>query len=143
MGVGDGVGPACLHVGVSQTPEPRLHAVWQSGTIGLWCETGLRRPHSVAPAGSVTAVSRAGAPSQVVEFLGGYSLSHKLGVRVPVEGKVREATVPGIRISVAAAIDLCGLIEGDEKWVGPGLSALAALSAGVAAFVRSDRKSVV
>ena len=137
MGVGDGVGPACLHVGVSQTPEPRLHAVWQSGTIGLWCETGLRRPHSVAPAGSVTAVSRAGAPSQVVEFLGGYSLSHKLGVRVPVEGKVREATVPGIRISVAAAIDLCGLIEGDEKWVGPGLSALAALSAGVAAFVRS------
>ena len=131
------VGPACLHVDVSQTPEPRLHAVWRSGTIGLWCETGLRRPHSVAPAGSVTAVSRAGAPARIVEFLEGYSLSHKLGVRVPVEGRVREATVPGIRISVAAAVDLCGLLEGDEKWIGPGLGALAALSAGVAAFVRS------
>ena len=111
--------------------------MWRSGTIGLWCETGLRRPHSVAPAGSVTAVARAGASSQVVAFLEGYSLSHRLGVRVPVEGRVREATVPGIRISVAAAIDLCGLIEGDERWVGPGLSALAALSSGVAAFVRS------
>lgn len=122
---------------VSQTPEPRLHAVWRSGTIGLWCETGLRRPHSVAPAGSVTAVSRAGASARVVEFLEGYSLSHKLAVRVPVEGRVREATVPGIRISVAAAIDLCGLLEGDEKWIGPGVGALAALSAGVAAFVRS------
>ena len=122
---------------MSQTPEPRLHAVWRSGTIGLWCDTGLRRPHSVAPAGSVTAISRAGASARVVGFLEGYSLSHKLGVRVPVEGRVREATVPGIRVSVAAAIDLCGLLEGDQKWIGPGLGALAALSAGVAAFVRS------
>ena len=103
----------------------------------MWCETGLRRPHSVAPAGSVTAISRVGASARVVGFLEGYSLTHKLGVRVPVEGRVREATVPGIRISVAAAADLCGLLEGDEKWIGPGLGALAALSAGVAAFVRS------
>lgn len=132
-----GVGPACLHVHVSQTPEPRLHAVWRDGLVGLWCETGLRRPHSVAPAASVSAVGRAGAPARVVEFLEGYALSHKLPVRVPVEGRVREATVPGIRISVAAAIDLSHLLTGDEKWVGPGLGALAALSAGVAAFVSS------
>ncbi len=125
--------------------------MWRSGTIGLWCETGLRRPHSVAPASSVTAVARAGAPAPVIEFLEGYSLSHKIVVRVPVEGRVREASVPGIRISVAAAIDLCGLITGtragagaatdggggEQRWVGPGLHALAALSSGVAAFVRS------
>lgn len=122
---------------VTQTPEPRLHAVWQSGTIGLWCDTGLRRPESVAPAGSVAAVGRAGAPEKVVEFLEEYSLNHKLGVRVPVEGRVRDAKVPGIRVSVAAAIDLCGLVEGGEPWLGASTCALAALSAGVAAFVSS------
>ena len=122
---------------VTQTPEPRLHAVWQSGTIGLWCDTGLRRPDSVAPAGSVAAVGRAGAPEKVVEFLEEYSLNHKLGVRVPVEGRVRDAKVPGIRVSVAAAIDLCGLIEGGGPWLGASTCALAALSAGVAAFVSS------
>ena len=142
-------------MGVTQTPEPRLHAVWQSGAVGLWCETGLRRPGSVAPAGSVTAVGRAGAPAAVVEFLERYSLTHKLAVRVPVEGRVREARVPGIRISVGAAIDLCRLLEAGEPpvgagrpggagvgeggalWAGAALRALAALSAGVGAFVRS------
>lgn len=131
------VGPACLHVGVTPTPAPRLHAVWQSGVIGLWCETGLRRPGSIAPASSVTAVGRAGAPRDVVELLGGFSLTHRIAVRVPLEGRVRPATVPGIRVSVATAVDLCGMTDVAEHWVGPGLRALAALSAGVAAFVRA------
>ncbi|WP_264885522.1 DEAD/DEAH box helicase [Dietzia sp. NCCP-2495] len=120
---------------MSQTPRPRLHAVWQSGTIGLWCDTGLRRPDSVAPAGSPAAVQRAGAPVAVVDFLEEYTLSHRLGVRVPVEGRIRDATVPGIRVSVAAAIDLCSLVEGDEPWLGASTRALVALSRGVAAFV--------
>ena len=111
--------------------------MWQSGTIGLWCDTGLRRPDSVAPAGSPTAVQRAGAPDSVVDFLAEYSLNHRLGVRVPVEGRIRDATVPGIRVSVAAAIDLCSLVEGDEPWLGASTRALAALSRGVAAFVGS------
>lgn len=131
------VGPACLHVGVTRTPAPRLHAVWQSGVVGLWCETGLRRPGSIAPAASVTAVARAGAPPEVVELLDGFSLTHRIVVRVPLEGRVRAATVPGIRVSVASAVDLCGMADVAEHWVGPGLRALAALSAGVAAFVRA------
>lgn len=131
------VGPACLHVGVTPTPAPRLHAVWQSGVVGLWCETGLRRPGSIAPAASVTAVGRAGAPPEVVELLDGFSLTHRIAVRVPLEGRVRAATVPGIRVSVASAVDLCGMADVAGHWVGPGLRALAALSAGVAAFVRA------
>ena len=151
-------------MGVSQTPEPRLHAVWQSGAIGLWCETGLRRPESVAPAASVTAVERSGAPESVIDLLEGFTLTHKIGVRVPVGGRVREATVPGIWMSVGAAVDLCalghasnfGAAGGSEAatdsgaaggadgadgagtiWAGPTLRTLAALSAGAAAFVRS------
>jgi superfamily II DNA or RNA helicase len=83
----------------------------------------------------VTAVARAGAPEQVLGFLEEYKLSHRITVRAVVEGRVRAATVPGIRISVAAAIDLCGLLGADDQWVGPGLRALAALSAGVATLV--------
>lgn len=132
-----GVRPACLHVVVTPNADPRLHAVWQSGVVGLWCETGLRRPLSVAPAATVTAVARAGAPGRVVELLEGYRLSHRIGVRAIVEGQARSATVPGIRISVGAAIDLCGLLDPVEQWVGPGLRALCALSGGVAAFVAS------
>ncbi|MCT1710986.1 MULTISPECIES: DEAD/DEAH box helicase [Dietzia] len=111
--------------------------MWQSGVVGLWCETGLRRPGSIAPAASVTAVARAGAPPEVVELLDGFSLTHRIVVRVPLEGRVRAATVPGIRVSVASAVDLCGMADVAEHWVGPGLRALAALSAGVAAFVRA------
>ena len=134
---------------VTKTAEPRLHAVWQSGVIGLWCEAGLRRPSSVAPAASVAAVGKAGAPNDVVDFLESYSLAHRISVRVPVEGRVRPATVPGIRVSIGAAVDLCGLIGpagekgtdteagADAHWVGPGLRAFAALSHGVAAFVRA------
>lgn len=122
-------------MGVTPAADPRLHAVWQSGVVGLWCDTGLSRPHSVAPAGSVTAVARAGAPAPVVGLLEGYRLSHRIGVRAVVEGQARSATVPGIRVSVGAAIDLCGLLDPAEQWVGPGLRALHALSAGVAAFV--------
>ena len=124
---------------MTPTADPRLHAVWQSGVVGLWCDTGLRRPQSVAPAATVTAVDRAGAPAPVIEFLGRYKLSHRIGVRAVVEGQVRAATVPGIRISVGAAMDLCQLLGADEQadaqWVGPGLRAFSALSAGVAAFV--------
>ncbi|MDX2355746.1 DEAD/DEAH box helicase [Dietzia sp. PP-33] len=120
---------------MTHTVDPRLHAVWQSGVVGLWCDTGLHRPRSVAPASSVTAVARAGAPEQVLGFLEEYKLSHRITVRAVVEGRVRAATVPGIRISVAAAIDLCGLLGADDQWVGPGLRALAALSAGVATLV--------
>ncbi len=130
---------------VTQAAEPRLHAVWQSGVVGLWCEAGLRKPSSVAPAASVSAVGRAGAPDQVVDFLDAYALTHRISVRVPVEGRVRPATVPGIRIAIDAAVDLCGLIDQgldtdrdtDDYWIGPGLRAFAALSEGVAAFVRA------
>ncbi|WP_244192404.1 DEAD/DEAH box helicase [Dietzia lutea] len=122
---------------MTPTPAPRLHAVWQSGVVGLWCETSLRRPGSIAPAASVTAVGRAGAPPEVVELLDGFSLTHRIAVRVPLEGRVRAATVPGIRVSVASAVDLCGMADVADHWVGPGLRALAALSAGVAAFVRA------
>ncbi|WP_255583928.1 DEAD/DEAH box helicase [Dietzia sp. ANT_WB102] len=122
---------------MTPTAEPRLHAVWQSGVVGLWCETGLRRPGSIAPAASVTAVGRAGAPPDVVRSLEQYSLTHRIGVRVPVEGRVRAATVPGIRVSVGAAVDLCGMLDTDDHWVGPGLRAFAVLSLGVAAFVRA------
>ena len=130
---------------VTSTAEPRLHAVWQSGVVGLWCEAGLRKPSSVAPAANVSAVGRAGAPGEVVDFLERYSLTHRIGVRVPVEGRVRPATVPGIRISVGAAVDLCSLIDTGldsdpdtaSYWIGPGLRAFAALSGGVAAFVRT------
>lgn len=120
---------------VSQPARPRLHAVWQSGVVGLWCDTGLRRPDSVAPAAAVTAVARAGAPGEVVTLLEGYRLVHRIGVRVPVEGRVRTATVPGIRMSVGAAMDLAALLGGDQDWAGPSLRAFAALSAGVGAFV--------
>ena len=126
---------SCFHEVVTPTADPRLHAVWQSGVVGLWCETGLRRPQSVAPAATVTAVARAGAPAPVVALLERYKLSHRIGIRAVVEGQVRPATVPGIRISVGAAMDLCRLLGADEPWVGPGLRALTALSAGVAAFV--------
>ena len=124
-------------MGVTPIAEPRLHAVWQSGVVGLWCETGLRRPVSIAPAATVTAVGRAGAPVEVVETLERYSLTHRIGVRVSVEGRVRPATVPGIRMSVGAAVDLCRVLDTGDHWVGPGLRALAALSSGVAAFVRA------
>ncbi|MEB8324744.1 DEAD/DEAH box helicase [Dietzia kunjamensis] len=122
---------------MTPTAAPRLHAVWQSGVVGLWCETGLRRPESIAPAAEVAAVGRAGAPSEVVRSLERYSLTHRIGVRAPVEGRVRTATVPGIRVSVGAAVDLCGMFDATDHWVGPGLRALAALSSGVAAFVRA------
>ncbi|WP_314034298.1 DEAD/DEAH box helicase [Dietzia sp. CH92] len=122
---------------MTPAPAPRLHAVWQAGVIGLWCETGLRRPESIAPAASVTAVGRAGAPPEVVELLDGYSLTHKIPVRVPLDGRVRPATVPGIRVSVASAVDLCAMADHTEHWVGPGLRALGRLSAGVAALVRA------
>ncbi|MBB1017858.1 DEAD/DEAH box helicase [Dietzia sp. DQ11-71] len=122
---------------VTPTAAPRLHAVWQSGVVGLWCETGLRRPESIAPAAEVTAVGRAGAPPEVIRFLERYSLTHRIGVRAPVEGRVRTATVPGIRVSVGAAVDLCGMVDATDHWVGSGLRALAALSSGVAAFVRA------
>ncbi|WP_308161222.1 DEAD/DEAH box helicase [Dietzia psychralcaliphila] len=120
---------------MTPSADPRLHAVWQSGVMGLWCDTGLRRPQSVAPAASVTAVARAGAPDQVVEFLAGYKLSHRIGVRAVVDGRARSATVPGIRISVGAAIDLCRLLGTEDQWVGPGLLSFSALSSGVAALV--------
>ena len=120
---------------VNPTAEPRLHAVWQSGVVGLWCETGLRRPGSVAPAGAVTAVDRAGASQEVVDFLAGFSLIHRIGVRVPVGGRVRAATVPGIRVSVESAMELCALVHRDDRWAGPSLRALRALSDGVAEFV--------
>ncbi|MEH6818704.1 MAG: DEAD/DEAH box helicase [Dietzia psychralcaliphila] len=120
---------------MTPSADPRLHAVWQSGVMGLWCDTGLRRPQSVAPAASVTAVARAGAPDQVVEFLAGYKLSHRIGVRAVVDGRARSATVPGIRISVGAAIDLCRLLGTEDQWVGPGLRSFSALSSGVAALV--------
>lgn len=123
--------------GVTPTPEPRLHAVWQSGVIGLWCETGLRRPRSIAPAASVTAVARSGAPPEAIRLLEGFSLTHRIGVRVPVEGRIRAATVPGIRMSVDSAVDLCRMTGTDDQWAGPGLRALSALSEGVAAFVAS------
>ncbi|MDV8000570.1 DEAD/DEAH box helicase [Rhodococcus sp. IEGM 1408] len=124
---------------MTPTADPRLHAVWQAGVVGLWCETGLRRPQSVAPAATVTAVARAGAPAPVVEFLERYKLTHRISVRAVVEGQVRPATVPGVRISVGAAMDLCQLLAVDEQtdaqWVGPGLRAFSALSEGVAAFI--------
>ncbi|WP_253702163.1 MULTISPECIES: DEAD/DEAH box helicase [unclassified Dietzia] len=122
---------------MTPTAAPRLHAVWQSGVVGLWCETGLRRPESIAPAAEVTAVGRAGAPPEVIRFLERYSLTHRIGVRAPVEGRVRTATVPGIRVSVGAAVDLSGMVDATDHWVGSGLRALAALSSGVAAFVRA------
>ncbi|WP_228549375.1 DEAD/DEAH box helicase, partial [Dietzia sp. SYD-A1] len=96
---------------------------------------GLRRPHSVAPAAAVTAVARAGAPNEVVEFLGRYRLSHRIGVRAIVDGKARSATVPGVRVSVGDAVDLCRLLRSEDRWVGAGLQALAALSSGVASLV--------
>lgn len=130
------VAPSCLHVHVSDA-RPLLHAVWQSGVIGVWCDTGLHAPESVAPAGSVTAVSRAGAPEPVVELLERFRLSHRVVIRAPVDGRVRPASLPGIRMSVASAVELCALLRGDEHWVGPDLRALAALSAGIAGFVAS------
>ncbi|PAY23122.1 helicase [Dietzia natronolimnaea] len=120
---------------MTPTADPRLHAVWHSGVVGLWCDTGLRRPHSVAPAAAVTAVARAGAPDEVVDFLGRYRLSHRIGVRAIVDGKARSATVPGVRVSVGDAVDLCRLLGPEERWVGAGLQALAALSSGVASLV--------
>ncbi|HMT49444.1 MAG TPA: DEAD/DEAH box helicase [Dietzia sp.] len=120
---------------MSPPADPRLHAVWQAGVVGLWCDTGLRRPQSVAPAASVNAVARAGAPARVIDLLEGYRLTHRIGVRAVIEGRARPATVPGIRVSVGAAVDLCGLLDVDDGWVGAGLRALSALSDGVAAFV--------
>lgn len=131
------VGPPCLHVDVTAEPRPRLHAVWQSGVIGLWCDTGKHRPESIAPAGTVTAVARGGASERVVEFLEGFRLGKKITIRAPLEGRIRLALVPGTRTSVGAAMELCGMFDHDESWVGPSLRAFAALSAGVAAFVNS------
>lgn len=82
-------------------------------------------------------MAKAGAPDRVVEFLERFRLAHRILVTAPVEGRIRAASVPGIRISVGAAMELCGLVDDDEVWVGPGLRAFAALSAGVAAFVSS------
>lgn len=158
----DAVGPACFHVvvrdgwsgGGGVAARPRLHAVWQSGVVALWCDTGLGRPRSVAPAASVTAVARAGAPAEVVSLLERSRLTHRIAVTAPVEGRVRQATVPGVRVSLAVALELAahagpgedpatvrtlrvvpedGAIAPD--WPGAGLRALGALSNGVAAFV--------
>ena len=55
-----------------QTPvaaRPRLHAVWANGVVGFWCDSGLGRPRSVAPASAPSAIGRAGAPDAVVAAL--------------------------------------------------------------------------
>ncbi|MFL0578604.1 DEAD/DEAH box helicase [Dietzia sp. 179-F 9C3 NHS] len=148
-GEGGGVGGSDV-AAHTVAARPRLHAVWDSGVVSLWCDTGLGRPRSVAPAASVTAVARAGAPDEVVSLLGAARLAHRVTVSVPVEGRVRAATVPGIRISLARALELAdhalpgragavphgGIPHASAPdWAGAGLRALATLSAGVAAFV--------
>jgi len=119
---------------------PRLHAVWSSGVVGLWCDTGLGRPASVAPAATPAAVARGGAPEQVVEALSRPRLSHKIAVRVPVGGRLRTARVPGVRVPLAGALEIAAAAGsadtgGGATWAGADLRALGALSAGVARLV--------
>src|SRR5699024_11683566 len=50
----------------------------------------------------------------VVELLERFRLSHRVVIRAPVDGRVRPASLPGIRMSVASAVELCALLRGDE-----------------------------
>ena len=124
---------------VKPQPTYRLRGVFGKGALAVWCETGLRRPESVAPAADPSAISGSRAPARVVEIVQGVRLVHKIEVRGPVSGVWRLAKVPGKYLRAAAALELLAhaTAEDADRWAGPDLRALAQLAAGVRELVTS------
>lgn len=119
-----------------QAAQPRLRATWARGALGLWCETGMRRTDSIAPAADPQAVGGT-VPPAVAQVLAGQRLVHKFEVRAPVGGRWRRANVPGylVRPEPALAVLREAVPEESERWAGPDLRALAQLAAGVEELV--------
>lgn len=119
------------------TPIYRLHGSFDRGALAVWCETGLRRPESIAPASDPAAVAGAEPPAEVVSLLTGVRLVHKVEVRAPVTGTWRRAKVPGKLLRGSAALRLLALAgeSGSAEWAGPDLRALAQLASGVRELV--------
>lgn len=122
---------------VKQRPTYRLRGVFGDGALAVWCETGLRRPESVAPAADPSAISGSSAPARVVEIVQGIRLVHKVQARGPVSGTWRLAKVPGKYLRAGAAIEVLdhATAEDADRWAGPDLRALAQLAAGVRELV--------
>ena len=115
---------------------PRLHATWWQGALGVWCETGLRRIDSIAPAANPQAAASV-APAEVAQVLGARRLPHKFEVRAPVNGRWRRAKVPGFLLADASALTVlrAALHADAASWAGPDLRALAQIAAGVEKLV--------
>lgn len=122
---------------VKPRPSYRLRGVFGKGALAVWCETGLRRPDSVAPAADPSAISGSSAPARVVEIIEGIRLVHKVEARGPVSGRWRLAKVPGKYLRAASALELLdyATAEDADRWAGPDLRALAQLAAGVRELV--------
>lgn len=120
----------------AQAAQPRLRGTWVRGALGIWCETGMRRTASIAPAADPKAVS-ALVPEAVQTVLDGQRLVHKFEVWAPVGGRWRRANVPGYLVRPAPALQLLRAANAADaaRWAGPDLRALAQLAAGVEELV--------
>ncbi|WP_333619886.1 DEAD/DEAH box helicase [Dietzia sp.] len=119
------------------SPIYRLHAAFDGGVLALWCETGLRRPESIAPAKDPAAIAGVGPPAEVERILSGVRLVHKVEVRAPVSGTWRRAKVPGKYLAAGAALRVLELAAAEDagSWAGPDLRVLGQLAAGVRELV--------
>ena len=122
---------------VKPRPSYRLRGVFGKGALAVWCETGLRRPDSVAPVADPSAISGSSAPARVVEIIEAIRLVHKVEARGPVKGVWRLAKVPGKYLRAESALELLdhATAEDADRWAGPDLRAFAQLAAGVRELV--------
>lgn len=122
---------------VKPQPNYRLRGVFGGGALAVWCETGLRRPDSIAPAADPSAISGAHAPARVVELVAGIRLIHKIEARGPVGGNWRRAKVPGKYLRAPSALELLDFAAADDAdtWAGPDLRAFAQIATGVRTLV--------
>ena len=122
---------------VKPQPTYRLRGAFGRGALAVWCETGLRRPESIAPAADPSAISGANAPARVVELVDSVRLIHKVEARGPVGGTWRRAKVPGKYLRASLALELLDLAaaEDSDSWAGPDLRAFAQLAQGVRTLV--------
>lgn len=116
--------------------QPRLHSTWGDGALAIWCETGLRRSESIAPAASPHAAADV-VPEPVAQVLHACRLAHKIEVRAPVGGRWRRAIVPGFLLGYpfAAVVLRAAQASDADRWAGPDLRALAQLAKGVESLV--------
>ena len=81
---------------------------------------------------------RCQAPPEVVALLERPRTTHRIPVRVPVQGRVRAAAVPGVHLPLAAAVEIAGAAasgQAETPWAGAALRSLGALSSAVGRFV--------